>query len=307
MADVFPTIADYLKFANGDLLPMFFATKTKYPVVSDGGIEVLATPLVEGEYPYIASIPMARVREENNGLPNQKPSIATTKCVKRFTDASWRQDNKVARSNPLGSEHAHYVQATTHFMGLMMTQENFMINGDSSATTGDFVGSYDGFLKMAADSNRLFDDEYVPEGATKKYTAILVCTDNVKILAQENGIEVGYIQDVFAPGENGQSLWGKGQEVTAYFGLLNGNTRGVYVIKSANLSDDLVFDKIAENCYVGEMPNLLIVSRAGQNAIRRSRKAYNPLGQPASPVLEIDGVKVIASDFVNDETVVDLG
>ena len=305
-----PTIADYMKFENEPMIDLFEATRQQYPVVQE--FKVLSTNLISGDYPYVTSIPMAKVRDENKGLPNRKASIGLSYCTKQFTDASWAQDQKVAMSNPMGIAYANYIQAEASFVGLMQTQEAFMINGNNDiggilefldGRTVDLTDSYDGFIKMATDAGKVFDIDDKPKksAGSVKYTAILVNRKTVRLLAQFGGMKVGEVREIRLTDEDGDGYWGYAQNIVAYFGLLNGNKRGVGVIKAFHLTDELISKTISRNFQIGEDPDLIIVSREGRQSIRSSRKSYNDNGIPPAQVEYIDDAKVVVSGFVKDE------
>ena len=308
MASEYPNLEEYLKYENAELFDLYAETWTQYPVISQ--FKVITTPKESDEFPVLMAFPKASFREENMGKENTIASTEKRRFSKRFLDGSWLADGKSVMSHPQGVTYALFHEASTHFAGMMLGLEKAVIYGDSEEGEGDLEGSFDGLIKLAKEDGRIETvDNPTGVGEQPLYTAIFVDRSKVKLLGQAEGFKVGQIErqltNIF-PTKDGKkgSNWVYAQSIEAYLGMMCGSSQGIYVVKAHVFTDSILRFILAKKFFVGNKPDMLIMSTLGHESLRLSRapSAYSPTGEPPE-VASIAGIPITITDAMVDETV----
>ncbi len=257
----------------------------------------------------MTQLPVTGFRSENAGRDFDHSVDRIDTVDLKILDWSWAVDKSVADSSRFAGGREQYIarEGMRHVQSAMFNLENQWING-----TGFNAAGFDGL----ADSSNLqsISDEMVVDAGGSAAGA----TTSVYML-RRNSAECGMVYKGDGAVELGETVCqnftdASGKNYPAYytpgcgwfagfFGSLYSCVRIVNLDASNGLTDDLIYEAL-ERFPAGHSPDLCIMNRKSQFALRASRTATNATGAPAPLVADAAGVPVITTDAIlNTEAV----
>ena len=258
----------------------------------------------------MTQLPVTGFRSENAGRDFDHSVDRIDTVDLKILDWSWAVDKSVADSSRLSGGREQYIarEGLRHVQSAMFNLENQWING-----TGF---NADGFNGLADSSNlQSISDEMVVDAGGSAAGA----TTSVYML-RRNSAECGMVyKGDGAAVELGETIKqnfidGSGKNYPAYytpgcgwfagfFGSLFSVVRIVNLDASNGLTDDLIYEAL-ERFPAGHSPDLCIMNRKSQYALRASRTATSVTGAPAPLASDAAGVPIITTDAIlNTEAV----
>ncbi len=257
----------------------------------------------------MTQLPVTGFRTENAGRDFDHSVDRIDTVDLKILDWSWAVDKAVADSSRLSGGREQYIarEGMRHVQSAMFNLENQWING-----TGF---NADGFSGLANSSNLgSISDEMVVDAGGSAAGA----TTSVYML-RRNSAECGLVYKGDSGVQLGETVVqnfidGSGKNYPAYytpacgwfagfFGSLFSVVRIVNLDATNGLTDDLIYEAL-ERFPAGHSPDLCIMNRKSQFALRSSRTATNATGAPAPLVADAAGVPVITTDAIlNTEAV----
>ena len=308
MANDFLTVADMVADAY-DLSPYETSeVRAAAPVVA----ALPAVPASDGVYhkqSVMTALPVTGFRLENTGRDFDHSTDRIDTVNLQILDWSWAVDKAVADSSRFNGGREYYIarEGLRHVQSAMFVLENQWINGS--------VYNANGFLGLGDSTNlqSISDDMVVDAGGSAANA-----TTSVYMLRRNSG-ECGMVYKGDSAVELGETvvqnfLDGTGKNFPAYytpgcgwfagfFGSLYSAVRIVNLDATTGLTDDLIYEAL-ERFPAGHSPDMCIMNRTSQFALRASRTATNATGAPAPLVADAAGVPVITTDAIlNTEAV----
>lgn len=243
--------------------------------------------------------PVTGFRAENDGREVDHTNYTKITEALGILDFTSTIDIAVAKSDPLGWQHAVSMEAMSHLRSAMQIVEDQLLNNTDSSN--GFVG-FAGLDTV----NAVADEMVVNAGGTtgtdqSSVWAIKTGPQNVMLTVGQGGVfdveettiqqragSTGFYDAYITPG-------------VGWVGVQVANTRSVGRLvnldDTTTLTDDMLSDLISV-FPANDRPDLFVMAKRDHKHLQQSRTATNPTGAPAPFPSEAFGIPIIVSDNV---------
>ncbi len=251
----------------------------------------------------MTQLPVTGFRSENAGRDFDHSTDRVDTIDLKILDWSWMVDKAVADSSRLSGGREQYIarEGMRHVQSAMFNLEQQWIYGTSFNADG-FNGLID-----STNLDAVADEMVVDAGgsAVGACSSVFMLRRNSAecglVYKTESGVELGetMVQNVLdGTGKNYPAYYTPGCGwFGAFFGSLYSVVRIANLDASNGLTDDLIYQAL-ERFPAGHSPDLCIMNRKSQFALRSSRTATNVTGAPAPLVDNVAGIPVITTDAI---------
>lgn len=245
--------------------------------------------------------PVTGFRAENNGREVDHTNYTKVTEALGILDATSQIDVAVAKSDPLGWQHAVTMEAMSHLRSAFKSYEDQLLNNTDG--TNGFTG-FAGFTTLDAVADGMVYNAGGVTG-TDQSSVWAIKTglrDCILTVGNDGMIEMGETTIQRVAGATGfydayvtpAVAWVGVQAGTAYSVGRIANLDG-----TATLTDDMI-SELLSLFPANDRPDLLVMSKRSHKQLQQARTATNPTGAPAPFPSEAFGVRIVISDQVSD-------
>ncbi len=304
------TSADVLKINNSEELVGVIDEVIK--VIPELGF-FGASPVTRNTYKtlVVSGLPTTGFRSPGSARTFSTVTLGNKTVECKYLDASWVLECAIATQADWGKEVAIAIQQKNHLKSALLNVAKQTWYGTSADAAG-FAGlksiisaisdadTDDGTMYIDANSGTSVSD-----GST--VFAVRTGIDSIQYAWGSEGkfTEGDITEQVLGSASSG--AWYYTQQLAGWVGLQVTSRNAAAMITNLSdagggavgLSDNLLY-KLLGKFPAGEGPDAIFMSRRSLEQLRKSRTATNATGAPAPIPTEIEGVRIIATDAINN-------
>lgn len=311
MANDFLTIADFAAQALDIEQTELMDLKQDAVFTNMLPIEDTSTGSITHKYQKYTQAPDVGFRSENDGREYDHSVDETVTVTCKILDFSWEVDQANADAHPRGREYLIALEGARHLAAALYKLESQIFYGTG---TGGSSAGFAGFMNSTF-LDALADDMVINAGGTTANVqssayGVRVGGDDVKLVTpMAQGISLGDTTIIKAVGATG-FYPAYFTPASLYIGLQMGGKYSIGRIANLtqtdsgkDLTDDLAYE-LRKLFPAGRKPQYLVANADRWEALRKSRTATNPTGQPAPLAEVVAGMTAVESDAIlNTEAV----
>lgn len=298
MSNTYMTIADIIKLRDENIYGLSMEVLQSFPLLSR--IPVLTAPGSSSVIPRVTATPAAEFRTENTGRTSMAPPTIDTRTVTmKYLDGSWQLDHQTSSASYQSREAAVAVQTRAALNGLMRTAEAQILAGDSN------VSGFDGLKTLVTD--KVVDAGGSTSGGCSDLYIVNLNEGAKLVVGQDGKIIQSEIMEGRLTDSSGNPFFGYFQAIAMWAALGYINNRAVARVANIDaakpLTDTMIFDALAlmgEEYAVNTANTVVCMSLRSLNQLRKSRGAYNPVGNPVEFADNIAGIPILLCGTISN-------